>query len=140
MLLRLFLLRLLRRWHARIGFSAMLFFLILAVTGLILNHGAGLGLDGRYVHAGWLGRWYGIQSEAPREAFRSGHHVMVAANGRWLLDGKISGERLPQPVGLIELAVTSVVASEPALYLSRETAELTENLGRGALPGVPVRR
>ena len=35
----------------------MLFFLILAVTGLILNHGAGLGLDGRYVHAGWLARW-----------------------------------------------------------------------------------
>ncbi|HKB63766.1 MAG TPA: hypothetical protein VKD03_12915, partial [Burkholderiales bacterium] len=90
MLLRLFLLRLLRRWHARVGFSAMLFFLILAVTGLILNHGAGLGLDGRYVHAGWLARWYGIQSEPPREAFRSGHHVLVAANGRWLLDGKIS--------------------------------------------------
>ena len=94
MLLRLFLLRLLRRWHARIGFSAMLFFLILAVTGLILNHGAGLGLDGRYVHAGWLARWYGIQSESPREAFRSGHHVLVAANGRWLLDGRISGEWL----------------------------------------------
>src|SRR5260221_13933957 len=65
MLLRLFLLRLLRRWHARIGFSAMLFFLILAVTGLILNHGEGLGLDGRYVHAGWLARWYGIQSNLP---------------------------------------------------------------------------
>ena len=48
MFLRLFLLQLLRRWHARIGFSAMLFFLILAVTGLILNHGAGLGLDGRF--------------------------------------------------------------------------------------------
>src|SRR5258705_419069 len=79
MLLRLFLLRLLRRWHARIGFSAMLFFLILAVTGLVLNHGAWLGFDGRYVHAGWLARWYGIQSEAPREAFRSAHHVLGGA-------------------------------------------------------------
>ncbi len=60
----------------------MLFFLILAVTGLILNHGAGLGLDGRYVHAGWLARWYGIQSEPPREAFRSGHHVLRASGCR----------------------------------------------------------
>src|ERR1700704_4247534 len=138
MLLRLFLLRLLRRWHARIGFSAMLFFLILAVTGLILNHGAGLGLDGRYVHAGWLARGYGIQSEPPREAFRSGHHVLVAANGRGLLDGKISGERLPQPVGLIELADIFAVASETALYLFRDDGELIEKLERGALPGAPV--
>src|SRR5258708_36237598 len=136
MLLRLFLLRLLRRWHARIGFSAMLFFLILAVTGLILNHGEGLGLDGRYVHAGWLARWYGIQSEPPREAFRSGHHVLVAANGRWLLDGKISGERLPQPVGLTELADIFGVASETALYVFRAGGELIAKLERGALPGV----
>src|SRR5260221_4193121 len=139
MLLRLFLLRLLRRWHARVGFSAMLFFLILAVTGLILNHGAGLGLDGRYVHAGWLARWYGIQSEPPREAFRSGHHVLVAANGRWLLDGKISGERLPQPVGLIELADIFVVASETALYLFRGDGQLIEKLDRVAFPGGPMR-
>src|SRR2546430_9805712 len=101
---RLLLLRLLRRWHARIGFSALLFFLILAVTGLALNHGQSLGLDGRFVHAEWLARWYGIKSEPPNKRFRSGHHVLTAANGRWLLDGKISGEKLPQPIGLVELA------------------------------------
>src|SRR5438445_184683 len=52
---RLLLLRLLRRWHARIGFAAMLFFLILAVTGLALNHGPDLGLDGRFVLAPGVG-------------------------------------------------------------------------------------
>jgi hypothetical protein len=136
---RLFLLRLLRRWHARIGFAAMLFFLILAVTGLMLNHGEGLGLDGRYVRAGWLARWYGIQSEPLRQAFRSGHHVLIAANGRWLLDGRISGEQLPQPVGLVELADIFVVASDAALYVYRSDGELIEKLGPGALPGAPVR-
>src|SRR6266581_4674702 len=48
---RLLLLRLLRRWHARIGFAAMLFFLILVVTGLALNHGQSLGLDDIFVVA-----------------------------------------------------------------------------------------
>jgi hypothetical protein len=139
MLLRLFLLRLLRRWHARIGFSAMLFFLILAVTGLMLNHGKDLGLDGRFVHAGWLARWYGIKTEPPRHAFRSGHHVLIAANGLWLLDGKTSGQTLPQPLGLIELADIFAVASEAALYVFREDGELIEKLEQGALPGVPVR-
>ncbi|TMH44595.1 MAG: hypothetical protein E6H56_01530 [Betaproteobacteria bacterium] len=136
---KLLLLRLLRRWHARIGFAAMLFFLVLAATGLALNHGPDLSLDGRFVHAEWLARWYGIKSEAPRHAFRSGHHVLTAANGRWLLDGKISGERLPQPVGLVELASIFVVASDTALYVYRENGELIEKLGPGALPGSPVR-
>jgi len=136
---RLFLLRLLRRWHARIGFAAMLFFLFLAATGLALNHGNGLGLDGRFIHAGWLARWYGMKSEPPRQAFHSRHHVLIAANGRWLLDGKISGEKLPQPVGLIELADTFVVASDTVLYIYRLDGELIEKLGRDALPGIPVR-
>jgi len=135
---RLLLLRLLRRWHARIGFAAMLFFLILAVTGLALNHGQALGLDGRAVHAGWLARWYGIKTEPPRHAFRSEHHVLIAANGRWLLDGRASGQTLPEPLGLIELADIFVVASETALYVFREDGELIEKLGPGMLPGVPV--
>ncbi|TMH86755.1 MAG: hypothetical protein E6H42_05600 [Betaproteobacteria bacterium] len=136
---RLLLLRLLRRWHARIGFAALLFFLILAVTGLALNHGQSLGLDGRFVHAEWLARWYGIKSEPPRRVFRSGHHVLTAANGRWLLDGKISGEKLPQAVGLVELADVFVVASDTALHVYRENGELIEKVGPGALPGAPVR-
>jgi hypothetical protein len=135
---RLLLLRLLRRWHARIGFAAMLFFLILAVTGLALNHGEGLGLAGRHVHAGWLARWYGIKAEPPRQAFRSRHHVLIAANGRWLLDGKTSGRALPEPLGLIELADTFVVGSGAALYVFRNDGELIEKLEPGALPGVPV--
>src|ERR1700693_580797 len=139
MLLRLFLLRLLRRWHARIGFAAMLFFLILAVTGLMLNHGEALGLDGRSVHAEWLARWYGIKPEPPRQVFASGQHVLIATNGRWLLDGKISGEKLPQPVGLAELADIFVVANDAALYVYRENGELIEKLGPGALPDSPVR-
>src|SRR5947199_9342795 len=108
---RLLLLRLLRRWHARIGFAAMLFFLILAVSGLALNHGQGLGLDGRFVHAEWLARWYGIKSDPPRQVFRSGHHVLIAANGRWLLDGTISGGKLPQPGCLGQVRYFFVVAS-----------------------------
>ena len=117
----------------------MLFFLILAVTGLALNHGHDLGLDGRAVHAGWLARWYGIKAEPPRHVFRSAHHLLIAANGRWLLDGRTSGQALPEPLGLIEFADIFVVASEAALYLFREDGELIEKLEPAALPGVPVR-
>jgi hypothetical protein len=135
---KLRLLRTLRRWHSRVGFAAMLFFVLLAITGLVLNHSSALGLDARYVHASWLARWYGIRNELPRQAFRSAHHSLVAANGRWLLDGRITGEMLPSPVGLVELADILVVGAGAALYLYRTDGELLDRLENFALPGLPV--
>jgi hypothetical protein len=135
---RILLLRFLRRWHARIGFSAMLFFLMLATTGFALNHGSSLGLDAKYLHPLWLSRWYGIKSEAPHALFRAGRHQIVAANGRWMLDGKISGDRLPQPVGLVDLGDKFVVVSAETLYVYRADGSLVDRLEGGALPGTPI--
>jgi hypothetical protein len=136
---RLLLLLFLRRWHARIGLAAVVFFLFLAVTGVVLNHATGLGLDAKYIHAGWLARWYGLAPEAPRHAFRSGGHDLIAANGRWVLDGRISGERLPQPVGLVELPEMTIVASSASLYIYGKDGALIERVEGSALPGAPVR-
>jgi len=135
---KLLLLLFLRRWHARIGFAAVVFFLFLAVTGFVLNHSADFGLDTKYVHAAWLLRWYGIAPEPPRQAFRSGRHDLIAANGRWLLDGRLSGEKFPQPVGLVELPGMVVVASSTSLYLYGKDGALIDRLERNALPAVPV--
>jgi PepSY-associated transmembrane protein len=135
---RLHLLRLLRRWHARIGFTAVLFFVLLAVTGVIANHGAALGLDATRVHSAWLDRWYGIAAEPPRAAFRSGSHELVAANGRWLLDARPAGDELPEPLGLVELGDVLIVASAASLYLLRADGRLIDRLDGKALPGTPI--
>jgi hypothetical protein len=135
---RLFVLRFLRRWHARIGLTAALFFLVLALTGLALNHGSDLALDAKYVHVSWLARWYGIKDEPPHRLFRSAHHGLVAAHGRWLLDGRAFGEKLPQPVGLVELHDMVVIAGEASLYVYRSDGKLIDRLERDALPGVPI--
>jgi hypothetical protein len=135
---KLLLLLFLRRWHARIGFAAVVFFLFLAVTGVVLNHATGLGLDAKYVHAAWLARWYGLAPESPRHAFRSGRHDLIAANGRWLLDGRASGEKFPAPVGLVELLDMVVVASSASLYIYGKDGALIDRLEKGALPATPV--
>ena len=135
---KLLLLLFLRRWHARIGFAAVVFFLFLAVTGVVLNHATELGLDTKYVHAAWLARWYGLAPEFPRHAFRSGGHDLIAANGRWLLDGRTSGEKFPAPVGLVELPDMVVVASSASLYIYGKDGALIDRLEKGALPATPV--
>jgi uncharacterized iron-regulated membrane protein len=131
--------RTLRRWHARIGFAALIFFVLIAATGVALNHGAALGLDSHYVHAEWVARWYGIRQEQPQQAYRTASHLLVAANGRWLLDGSPTGEKMPRPLGLVEIGDLLVVGGESSLHVYRADGALVERLDGYALPGVPLK-
>src|SRR5262245_33011037 len=131
--------RTLRRWHARIGFAALVFFVLIAVTGVALNHSGALGLDSRRVHSEWLARWYGILQEQPQQAYRTASHLLVAANGRWLLDGSPTGEKMPHPLGLVEIGDLLVVGGESSLHVYRADGLLVDRLDGYALPGVPLK-
>lgn len=63
-------------WHRYVGISAALLVLILAVTGLMLNHTGELELDSQHIQNNWLLDHYGIS--APQEV-RS-----YQVNDRWL--------------------------------------------------------
>jgi len=136
---RLRLVRTLRRWHARIGFAALVFFMLIAVTGVALNHGAALGLDSRQVHSKWLARWYGVRHDQPRQAYRTASHLLVAANGRWLLDGSAVAEKMPYPLGLVEIGDMIVVGGERSLHVYRADGALVDRLDSSALPRVPLK-
>ena len=79
---------LLWRWHRRLGLLVALFVLVLAVTGILLNHSPGLGLDRRFVDSPWLMQAYGDDS-ADLPAFQLGEHwLSQAADGRVYLDAR----------------------------------------------------
>ena len=48
----------LRRWHRYVGLSLAGVALVLAVTGMLLNHSADLSLDKRYINWSPLLDWY----------------------------------------------------------------------------------
>lgn len=48
------------RWHWRVGLAASLFLLVIALTGMFLNHARFLGLHHVYVDAEWLMSLYGM--------------------------------------------------------------------------------
>lgn len=48
------------RWHWRIGLTAAIFLLIIAVTGLALNHARLLGLDKTYLDQEWVMKTYNM--------------------------------------------------------------------------------
>jgi len=123
-------------WHRYVGLGAALLVILLAVTGLLLNHTDGLQLNQRYVKNETLLGWYGI--EGPE------HVVAYPVAGHWLSqwDRRLYLDRheLDAPAGVLHGAVAYqgmiVAAVGNDLLLLTPRAELIERLG-GA-DGVPA--
>lgn len=83
--------RLLYRWHRLLGVAAALFLLLLAVTGILLNHTSELGLDRKHLTARPLLAWYGIQAPSNVVFYAAGDHYLSQWNERLLLDANDLG-------------------------------------------------
>lgn len=130
----------LRRWHRRIGVAAALFVLLLALSGVVLNHPGVGGLDKRKVHSALLARWYGFELQAPRSVYAAGPHRLAWGNGTWLLDGRRVAEDAPVPIGMVQLAGNVYVATADALLEYGPDYALVEKMSAAALPVVPIRK
>jgi hypothetical protein len=56
--------RAVRRFHLYLGLAAALYFMLIAATGVALNHREGLRLEERYISRGWLPSSYRPQDGA----------------------------------------------------------------------------
>ena len=77
-------------WHRRIGLFALILVIILAVTGIMLNHTEKLKLDESYISSSLLLDWYGIEPEDEPVSFliKKGpqDHVISAWHGQLFFD------------------------------------------------------
>jgi len=51
-------------WHYTIGLFASVFLLLLAITGILMNHSRSLGLEQVDMSFAWLLSWYGMAMSA----------------------------------------------------------------------------
>ncbi|NOT69539.1 MAG: hypothetical protein HOP04_14790 [Methylophilaceae bacterium] len=129
--------RFVRHWHARLGVLLAIFFLILAVTGLALNHTDALGLAKREINAAWLMRWYGLESAVPKAyLFKDGY--LAAFDERWVMDGQRLAGAKPVPVGAISWSDLRAVAERDNLYLFMPDGQVLDKLSGAALPGKTI--
>lgn len=129
-----------RHWHARCGVLLSIFFLLLAGTGLALNHTEALDLARTQVSATWLMRWYGVKAEAAPPGYLLGQGYFVGSRQRWVMDGRTLPVA-PEPVlGAVEAGGVRYLASTAALYLYQPDGTLIEKQSGSTLPDAPIRR
>ena len=123
-------------WHRWLGVSAAVLVVILAVTGIALNHTEALQLDQRAVRSEALLGWYGIDTTASLVSYDLDTRHLTQADAHWYLDTTpLPGEHPPLR-GAVALPGMFAAASVDAVWLLTERGELVERMGAGA--GVPA--
>lgn len=122
-------------WHRHLGVSAAALVLVIAVTGLLLNHTEDLQLDSDYVQNDWILDWYGIESPQPAASFRAGNrHLTLLGDQLYLGRRRIEG-RYGRLNGAVEADDMLIVAVDDGILMLTPRGELIEHLKAG--DGVP---
>jgi hypothetical protein len=110
------------------GVSAALLAVLLAITGILLNHTEDFDFDSRHVQSDWILVWYGI--ETPRDLLSfpvADRHLTLMGEHLYLDRREIDGE-YPDLVGAVLLNELVVVATGVSILLLTGRGELVERL------------
>ena len=130
----------LRRVHRWIGLAALTFVLLLATTGIALNHTAAWRLDETWVDWGWLLRAYGIDAPRPSASFAADGTRATLLGGRLYVDGREIARSIETLAGLAATAGGVAVAAGDELFLLTESGDLVERMDLASASPSPVTR
>jgi hypothetical protein len=122
-------------WHRYIGLTAALFVILLATTGLLLNHTGELALDSRHIQSGLLLDWYGIKVPDDMSSYRAGSVIVTSLGERIYLNTAPLSQAHAPLVGALEFSALIIIAAGGQLFLYTPQGDLVERLD--ATAGVP---
>ena len=121
-------------WHRYLGLTAALLMLLIATTGLLLNHTEELMLDERYTTSEPLLNLYGIEISNP-SGFPAGHHWISLIDQQLFFDTSRQETSIQILTGAVQLQNIVVVASQTEIHLFTSEGELIEALDEAS--GIP---
>lgn len=119
-------------WHRRAGLAAFALVIILAITGLMLNHTERFSLDSTYINNSWLLSWYGIEPEDKPTSFLvstdDGEHIISAWEHQLFFDNTAITTLQQTIHGAIRAEQFIVVALDTAIILLSFDGEFIERV------------
>ena len=125
----------LRRVHRWIGLAALVFVLLLATTGIALNHTSAWRLDETWVDWAWLLQAYGIDAPRPSISFAADGTRATLLGGRLYVDGREIARSIETLAGVAATGERVVVAAGDEVLLLTASGDLVERMDlASALP------
>jgi len=132
-----------RRWYRRghrwVGVPLLVFVMLLATTGIALNHGGELELDQRFVNWSWMLDAYGIQMPPSSASFADDGHRATLLGERLFIDGRDTEQRAEELTGFVTLGPLVLAAGDRSVHVLTVDGDLVEIIELIDLPG-PIER
>lgn len=122
-------------WHRRLGVGAAIILIFVAITGVVLNHGAALDLDKPKANNWFVRTLYSQTPNNPPQSFQIGRQWLTDIDGRLYVDGKDIGRLSQNAVGAVQLDRVVIVASPTDVHLYTNEFFLVEALTAAQIPG-----
>jgi hypothetical protein len=114
-----------RRLHRSLGAAAAVFILFMVLSGMVINHSNGLGLDQRHVSQSFLLGWYGLFAPDQIHSFAAGDNwISYAGSQLFLDDSHITS--VSNGVGAVFSNNMLIAASSDELLLLDTSGQLIE--------------
>lgn len=132
--------RWIRRCHRWIGVGVSLFLLLLATTGIALNHVDDWRLDQRYIDWPWLLDAYGVHAPEPAASFADLEHRVTLIAGRLYFDGRPVADETSALTGLVVAGAMAVAGLDDAVLVMTTSGEIVEYIDLSSQLDVPIDR
>jgi len=124
-----------RSLHRSMGAIVAIFVLMLATTGILLNHTSDFELDSRYLTWDWLLKHYGVDDVKPDAVYLLDRHTISQFGPQVFIDAiPVTQSHVPILGGII-IDDLMVLATTDALLLFTPEGEFIERMGDGL--GIP---
>ena len=128
-----------RSWHRWLGGILAIPLLWLTVSGLLLNHAEGLGMNRKVVRSSWLLDRYGMRPEGDAYGARVGTRRVTEWGGLLFLDDVLLEEE-GTLVGAVAVGADLVVGTSEVLYVYGAQGGLVDVMDEASLPALPLGR
>ena len=116
----------LAQWHRLAGMISAVFMLVLAITGILINHTHQLGLGQRYVNSGALLSWYGMAAPADMESYPVGQGWITHIGDHLYYDKKQIDGHYSKIIGAVALEDGIAIALPDMLVLLDSQGNIVE--------------
>lgn len=121
--------RRMRSLHRSMGIVVALFVLMLAITGIFLNHSTGLKLDQRYITWSWLLQHYGIANVQADAVYLLDQNIISQFGNEIFINATPVTHSEKPILGGVVLDDLIVLATDDALFLLDLEGEFIERIG-----------
>jgi len=130
--------RYLYKLHRYAGLLSAIILLMLAVTGIALNHTDDLKLDSQMIQSPSLLDWYGIEAPNNVVSFSTKNHHLTLANQQLYFNDSLLQNHTSHLLGAVETEDFVIIALNNSLLLMSLEGELIESIPLNSIKSIGV--